>query len=99
MKMKTFVQILLAAFFCTALPAFAESVTVTVKGMVCSFCAQGIKKTVGKLPDVSKVEVDLDKKVVELELKDPNTLSDKEIESTIQDAGYDVVKIERAKDA
>jgi mercuric ion binding protein len=79
--------------------AFAEEVTVTVKGMVCSFCAQGIKKTFGKKEDVKAIDVDLEHKIVKLDLKDGSLLSDKEIEETIKDSGYDVEKIERAKNA
>ncbi|MBD2231477.1 heavy-metal-associated domain-containing protein [Phormidium tenue] len=75
--------------------ALAEEVTVTVKGMVCSFCAQGIKKTFGKLESVENVEVDLDKKFVKLDLKDGATLSDETIKEAINDAGYEVEKMER----
>ena len=83
------------------LPALvhAEEVTATVKGMVCSFCAQGIKKTFGKNESVEKVDVDLDKKLVQLKVKEGHTLSDEVITKAIKDAGYDVVKIERDKNA
>ena len=77
--------------------AQAEDVTVTVKGMVCSFCAQGIKKTFGKMEDVKSVDVDLDKKFVKLDLKPDSKLSNDAIEASIKDAGYDVEKIERSE--
>ena len=79
--------------------ARAETVHVTVKGMVCSFCAQGIKKTFGKMEPVAKVDVDLDKKLVSIEIKDGATLPDEQITKSINDAGYDVVKIERGNHA
>ena len=44
--------------------AFAEEITITVKGMVCSFCAQGITHTFSKFGDVTDVKFDLDNKVV-----------------------------------
>ncbi len=78
--------------------ASAEEVTVIVKGMVCSFCAQGIKKTFGKIDSVKSVNVDLDKKVVTLHTEGNKPLSDEEITRTINDAGYDVLTIERGKD-
>ena len=78
---------------------FAEQITITVKGMVCSFCAQGLKKTFGKIDDVKKIDVDLENKFVRLDVKDGSLLSDREIEKTIRDAGFDVLKIERAKGA
>ena len=75
--------------------ALAEEVVATVKGLVCSFCAQGIKKTFFKHPDVLDTKVDLESKLVTLTLKDGSTLSDNDIEQLVTDAGYAVEKIER----
>lgn len=94
--MKTkFAIILSGAFFATSVFA-AEKVEVKVKGMVCSFCAQGIKKKFSGNDAVSKVEVNLDDKWVRLEIVDNKILSDDQIKTSIKDAGYDVVSIERA---
>lgn len=89
---KAFVLVLVMS---AAVPAKAEEVVATVKGLVCSFCAQGIKKTFAKHPDVLDTKVDLDSKLVTLTLKDGNTVPDEEIEKLITDAGYAVLKIER----
>ena len=78
--------------------AWAESVTITVKGMVCSFCAQGIKKTFGKESAVESVKVDLEQKVVSLKFRSGSTIADERLESLITDAGYNVEKIERKSD-
>ena len=91
--------VILVAALLIPLSALAEEITVTVKGMVCSFCAQGIKKTFGKNERVAGVEVDLDHKIVKLNLKEGAELGDKEIEQTINDAGFDVLKIERKNNA
>jgi copper chaperone CopZ len=72
----------------------AESIKATVNGMVCSFCAQGIEKTLLKMPATKAVFVDLKKKVVAVEAKDGQTLDGKQIALEIKDAGYDVVKLE-----
>ena len=72
----------------------AESVKATVNGMVCSFCAQGIEKTLLKMPEAKAVFVDLKKKVVAVEAKDGQTLDGKKISAEIKDAGYDVIKLE-----
>jgi copper chaperone CopZ len=72
----------------------AESVKVTVNGMVCAFCAQGIEKRLSKLPATQAVFVDLKKKVVAVEAKEGQTLDGKTITAEITDAGYDVVKLE-----
>ena len=71
-----------------------ESIKATVNGMVCSFCAQGIEKTLLKMPATKAVFVDLKKKVVAVEAKDGQTLDGKQIALEIKDAGYDVVKLE-----
>ena len=72
----------------------AESVKATVNGMVCAFCAQGIEKSLMKMPQTKAVFVDLKKKIVAVEAKDGQTLDEKKITAEIKDAGYDVVKLE-----
>lgn len=79
-------------------PVRAERISVSVKGMVCSFCAQGIKKTFGRKESVKDVAVDLDTKVVTITTKDDASLPDAEIRESIVDAGYEVVKIERTSE-
>ena len=71
-----------------------ESVKVTVHGMVCAFCAQGIEKRLSKLPATQAVFVDLKLKLVAVEAKEGQKLDPKIIRSEITDAGYDVVKME-----
>ena len=72
----------------------ANTVKVTVNGMVCSFCTQGIEKRLSKMGATKDVLVDLKKKTVAVEAKDGQTLDAKAISAEIVDAGYDVVKIE-----
>ncbi len=72
----------------------ANSIKVTVNGMVCSFCAQGIEKRISKMGATKDVLVDLKKKTVAVEAKDGQALDAKAISAEIVDAGYDVVKIE-----
>ncbi|MBN8550648.1 MAG: heavy-metal-associated domain-containing protein [Deltaproteobacteria bacterium] len=97
--MKFYVALFCLFMFATPTFVHAEEITVTVKGMVCSFCAQGIKKTFGKNADVADVEVDLEHKRVSLKVRQGATLSDESITTTINDAGYDVLKIERGPHA
>jgi mercuric ion binding protein len=74
-------------------PVFAETVVVGVKGMVCSMCAQGIKKKFGALSAVTKVDVDLDRKFVTLQTA--GQVEDATIRARIEEAGYAVTRIER----
>ncbi len=72
----------------------AESVKVTVNGMVCAFCAQGIEKRLSKLPSTKAVFVDLKQRTVAVEAKEGQKLDTQIISNEITEAGYDVVKLE-----
>ncbi len=74
--------------------ALAEDIKISVKGMVCGFCAQGITKKFKALPDIESVEVSLEKKLVQLKTKGSATLSDKTITEILTEAGYNIEKIE-----
>ena len=73
----------------------AETITTTVNGMVCAFCATGIEKTFRKQPEVDKVKVDLPKKTVTITTKPGKTLSDHKIKEVITYSGYSMGKIVR----
>ena len=75
-------------------PVFAEQVKVGVSGMVCSLCAQGIKKKFSAF-SIEKIDVDLDNKVVLLENKNKVELTDEKISEIIRESGYATVSIER----
>ena len=63
-------------------------VEVKIKGMVCSFCAQGLQKGIGKLEEVEKVEINLKKGCAKITVKKGETLSMDEVKEIIKDAGY-----------
>ena len=93
--MKTLIAI---AISWAALSANAQTVPMTIKaevnGMVCAFCAQGIEKKLKAMPQTQDVLVNLDKRVVAVELKPGQTVSHEKIKQEITDSGYDVTKIE-----
>ena len=72
----------------------ANSLKVTVNGMVCAFCAQGIEKRVGKMDATKAVFVDLKRRTVVVEARDGQQLDAKAITAEIIESGYDVVKLE-----
>lgn len=91
--MKKLITILAMA---AAINSFAgDKVEVTVKGMVCSFCSQGITKKFKEQPAVKSVNVSLETHLVSLELNDNQKLDNEVIESVLKDAGYGVDKIVR----
>lgn len=79
----------------TASWATAHEIHITVNGMVCAFCAQGITKKFSAEPAVEKVDVSLEKKKVDLALKDGQNISDEKIRQVLTEAGYAIQKIER----
>lgn len=79
-------SIMVSFSFATA----GEVETVSVKGMVCSFCAQGITKKFKEQPEVAEVQVSLENKFVKLTYKDGQKLSHEKIQTLLKDAGYEV---------
>ena len=77
--------------------AWAETITTTVNGMVCAFCATGIERTFRKQPEVATVKVDLPKKRVVITTKPGKTLSDAKIKEVVTYSGYKMGEIVRAK--
>lgn len=61
-----------------------------VEGMSCGHCEKAVKDAVGGLEEVSSVEVNLETKEVTVE---GENLQDTSLKEVIEDAGYDVVKV------
>lgn len=77
--------------------AFADTIHVSVNGLVCAFCATGLEKTFKKQDAVEGVKVDLESKLVTIDTKPGNDIDDATVTSLIEDAGFSVTKIERVK--
>ena len=72
----------------------ADTRKLTVNGMVCAFCAQGIEKRLQALPQTQAVYVNLGKRIVAVQAKDGQALDEVRLKHEITEAGYDVVKVE-----
>ena len=79
----------------TAIAGETADIDVTVKGMVCSFCVQGIEKKFKGESSVDNVKVNLDESLLSIWLKENQPLSDERIESLVKDSGYNVAEIKR----
>lgn len=64
--------------------------TLLVEGMSCGHCEKAVKDALNELEGVSKVEVELSSKKVEVE---GEGLNDILIKGAIEDAGYELVEI------
>ena len=70
-----------------------DTLTFKVNGLVCSFCAHGLNKGIGKLDytDKKSVFVDINNQIVKVViLKEPNI---EETIKVIKDTGYDISRI------
>lgn len=85
--------LLILAFTFSSSVFAAEKIEITVKGMVCSFCSQGITKKFNE-EKVKTVNVELEKHLVTIELNDNQVLSNEKITKILTDSGYGVEKIE-----
>ena len=66
------------------------NIKLKVEGMSCSHCENAVKKAVGALAGVSKVDVSLVEKTVAVEYADDQVTIDA-IKEAIDDQGYEVV--------
>lgn len=90
---KLLVTLMLSAM---APAAFAvTTIKAEVNGMVCAFCAKGIEKKLNALPQKQAAFVDLKSRVVALQLKEGQDVSNEAFSKVIEDAGYSVSKLER----
>ncbi len=70
-----------------------DKVVIKVQGMVCAFCAQGIKKNFNAKDEVKETKVDLDKMEVTILFKEGRQLSQKVMKETVTDAGFKFVGV------
>jgi len=84
--------ILLISVMSFSMHSYSLTQKIEVLGMVCAFCAQGIEKSFRATDSVDDVFVSLENYFVAIESKDG--LDNEFITKVINDAGYDVRKIE-----
>ncbi|WMJ79198.1 heavy-metal-associated domain-containing protein [Clostridium sp. MB40-C1] len=63
-----------------------------VEGMSCQHCVKHVKDALMELEGVTNVDVDLEKKSALVDME--KSLDDSILKDAVEDAGYDVVKVE-----
>ena len=66
--------------------------TIRIEGMSCGHCTARVAKALDALEGISSVSVDLDSGTAVVEAAD--TVTDEAIIEAVDDAGYDVLRIE-----
>jgi len=95
--MRTFTFLSIPILLLLSLGSAAETVEVTVNGLVCGFCAQGIEKRLRKFPATADVLVSLEQRLVAVGLREGTTISDAELTEALEGAGYAVMGIRRTE--
>jgi periplasmic mercuric ion binding protein len=91
-------QLLLAAtLLAVAASSAAATIEMTVNGLVCAFCAQGIEKKLKKFPATAEVLVSLEHRLVAVSLKNGQDIPDADLRKALTDAGYTVKDISRSE--
>jgi copper chaperone CopZ len=92
------IQIILAAgLMAWAAGSAAATIEMTVNGLVCAFCAQGIEKKLKKFPATAEVVVSLEQRLVAVGLRDGQDIADADLRKALTDAGYTVKAIARTE--
>lgn len=68
---------------------------INIEGMACNHCVMAVKNALSKLSGVKEVKVDLSNKTAIVE---GESLSDDILVEAIEDAGYDVISIDKDGD-
>ncbi len=95
--MKRFQLLLAVTLFAVAATSTAATIEMTVNGLVCAFCAQGIEKKLKKFPATAEVLVSLEHRLVAVSLKDGQDIPDADLRKALTDAGYTVKAISRSE--
>src|SRR5687768_18490818 len=77
--------------------ASAATIELTVNGLVCGFCAQGIEKTLRRNAATDDVFVSLENRLVAIATKPETDIADEVLRKALKDAGYDVKSIARTQ--
>lgn len=94
--MNRFQFLLTVSLLAIATHGMAATIEMSVNGLVCAFCAQGIEKKLKKFPATAQVVVSLEHRLVAVSLKDGQDIADADLRKALTDAGYTVKSIARS---
>ena len=75
--------------------AAAGTIEMTVNGLVCGFCAQGIEKTLRRKPATADVFVSLENRLVAVSTAEGQDIPDEDLRKALTESGYELKAIAR----
>jgi len=70
-------------------------IVISVDGMVCSFCVQGVERTMRRIDAVADVALSLESKTISLWLKSGQDVDDEFLKKQIKASGFDATAVTR----
>lgn len=96
--MLTRLSMLLAALmFSVAALAADNQYVLGVDGLACPFCAYGIEKRLNKVDGVTDIQVDIGDSVVRVALQEGKTLTEKQADQAVKEAGFTLRSFSQAE--
>ena len=87
--MKRILTVLIMVFSLNGIAFAAGSqYTMRVDGLACPYCAYGIEKKLKKIDGVKKIDVDLNKGLVIVNVAEGVTLNEEKMKKLFKDAGF-----------
>ena len=88
--MKPLIKMILIIFLLGISSTLAQSseVKVRVDGLSCPFCAYGLEKKLNDLDGVESINIDFEEGLVVLQVTDSENISEEEIRTNIEKAGF-----------
>ena len=80
---------------CLSNLVMADTIDIKVKGMVCAFCASTMEKAFKENEKIDNVTVNLKNKLITLEVKSQQSISDTQIKNIVTNQGFLVDSIKR----
>jgi len=68
--------------------AQSNEIKIRVDGLSCPFCAYGLEKKLNDLDGVESINIDFEEGLVVLQVTDPGNISEEEIRTKIEEAGF-----------
>jgi len=87
-KMKNFIVLVLITIFSINTKAQIVKAELVATGLTCSMCSNAINKQFKNMPEVVRVETDLNTNTFTVYLKDGNTLTPESLKDKVEKAGF-----------